>query len=114
MEKARFIVTELPRTCRRNMEITCYGEHFTYCFWSGSRKNKLVFEENEQNKIIVTTIRQTWLEFLKDAVSSNLTAFVGVFLHIVGDINSYVNGLLPVYQPIKEVLELARNNLPNI
>ena len=33
-------VTNTKKSRRKNFEITCYGDHFILCFWSGSRGNQ--------------------------------------------------------------------------
>ena len=85
MIKARVIVTEVPELCRRDLELTCIGDHISYCFWSGIG-NKIVVQTNEKNELVVTTVRQTWLMFLKDVIESNWNKFVGLFFRVVGSI----------------------------
>ena len=116
IEKARLVVTKLPASCRKNMQITCYGKHFSYCFWSGSGENDLVVQVNENDEIIFTTVEQTWLEFLKDVLTQNWEIFVGSLLHIVKNttrLNEWIDrGVQAVVT--SAIQALARNNLPSI
>ena len=44
MQSARLVVTNTKTCYRENLELTCYGDHFTLIFWSGARKNKMVVQ----------------------------------------------------------------------
>ena len=64
MQKALMIVTEATESRRENFEISCYGDHICFSFWSGSRGNKIVVQMVDDE--IHTNIRQTWREWLKE------------------------------------------------
>ena len=64
MQKARLIVTQVGESCRKDFAITCYGDHISLRFWSGSRRNKIVVLVF-QGEIHVTT-RETSLEWLRE------------------------------------------------
>ena len=83
MQMARTIITETSLPCRKNLEITCYGDHISYCFWSGSRGNQLVVQSNK-GEIRVRTIKRTWRESLKAVVKNNWKKFLGAFIFIAG------------------------------
>ena len=83
MQMARKIVTEISLSCRKNLKITCRGDHVTYYFLSGSGGNQLAVE-TDRGKIVVRTIRRTWREAIKDVFKNNWKAFVGVFVYIAG------------------------------
>ncbi len=55
MQRARRIVTEAKESCRRNLEITCYGDHITLLFWSGSRGNKIAVQLVDGETRVTTT-----------------------------------------------------------
>lgn len=69
MQKARLIVTNAPEWCRKNFELTCYAEHFTLVFWSGSRKNKMVVQVAD-GKIEVAVTEESWRMWLKKVVKN--------------------------------------------
>ena len=117
MIKARVIVTELPELCRKDLELTCIGEHISYCFWSGSRGNQIVVQPNEENRIVATTVRQTWRMFLKDVIESNLEKFSDLLWHFVRNITGFLGRNVSVVRiPGNAVipLSLASNELPAI
>ena len=87
IEKARLIVSELPESCRKHLQITCYAEHFTQCFRSGSGGNDIAIQTNG-DLIIVSTVKKTWQEFLKSVFMHNWKSFVGIILHIAGNLIS--------------------------
>lgn len=89
MQMARKIVTETSLSCRKNLQITCRGDHFTYYFWSGSRGNQLAVE-TDCGRIVVRTIRRTWRESIKDVFKNNWETFVGVFVYIAGTAMQFV------------------------
>ena len=39
--KARVIVSETSESRRKNFQITCTGDHINWCFYSGSKGNKI-------------------------------------------------------------------------
>ena len=114
IEKARLVVTELPESCRKNLQITCYGKHFAYCFWSGTEENDLVVQVDENDKIVFRTVEQTWREFLKDVLRRNWGIFVGSLLHIVENIARLNEWTDSGFQAARRVTALVWNNLPNI
>ena len=91
MQMARTIITDTSLSCRKDLEITCYGDHISYCFWSGSRGNQLVVQANK-GEIKVHTIKRTWLESLKAVVKNNWKKFLGVFIFIAGTATLFASG----------------------
>ena len=82
MQEARKIVTQLEEkekwySCLRNFEMTCYGEHFTLVFWSGSRTNKMVIQTIE-GEVIVSVTKESWLKWLKGLVEKCRISFKNV------------------------------------
>ncbi|CAB4004425.1 Hypothetical predicted protein [Paramuricea clavata] len=57
MQKARVIVTETEKSVREDFQITCYCEHFSSCFSSGKRENKIVVQMVEGEIRVTTTER---------------------------------------------------------
>ena len=66
MQRARLIVTEAPKFCRKNMELTCYAEHFSLVLCSGSRQNKMTVQIVEGD-IKVTTEGGEWRMWFMNA-----------------------------------------------
>jgi hypothetical protein len=75
MQKARLIVAGAPESCRKNFEITCYGEHISFRFCSGSRGNKIavlvcegtihvVIEERTWKQAMIDFFKRQWQQFL--------------------------------------------------
>ena len=104
MQMARTIITETSLSCRKDLEITCYGDHVSYCFWSGSRGNRLVVQANK-GTIEVRTIKRTWRESLKAVVKNNWKQFLGVFLYIAGKAMQYLGPNVPFLPIAGKVVE---------
>ena len=79
MEKASLIVKEIKESRRKNFEITCYSDHFSLCFWSGSRRNEFVAQPDE-DEIRVNVERVTWRERQKDVFNAFLDNLKNVFV----------------------------------
>jgi hypothetical protein len=62
MLKARQIAREISESCRKSMEITCNGDHFTLRFLCGLRGNQILVSSNN-GKVDVTLRKQTWREW---------------------------------------------------
>ena len=77
MQKAVGTVRDTSESCRKNYKITCYGKHISLCFWSGSRGNEIVVENDE--KVKVTTVKQTWWEWLKGLFSWDTIFSIGSY-----------------------------------
>ena len=60
-------VTAAGESCRKNFEITCSTDHFSLCFWSGSRKNQVVLLIDDGGEIRQEEIRTGWGEWLRQA-----------------------------------------------
>ena len=65
MQKVSLLVTETEEWCRENFEVTCYGEHFTRVFWSGSRRNKMVVQMVGE-EVHVRVTEKSWRMWLKN------------------------------------------------
>ena len=65
MQRARMIATGAPPSCRKNLEMTCYAEHFSLRFWSGDRGNKVVVLVDGGNICFVVEQR-TWQQSIRD------------------------------------------------
>ena len=91
MIRTRVLVIMLSESCRRDVEITCRGQHIFYCFWSGSRGNHIEVKTNEENELVVTTVTKTWQEFLRtlvrDVIETNLNRFIFWIYLTLGVIN---------------------------
>ena len=74
MQKVRLIATETEEWCRKNFEVTCYGEHFTLIFWSGARKDRMVVQ-TVKGEIHVSVTKQSWLMWFKKLAEKCLAAF---------------------------------------
>lgn len=94
MELTRCVATESPESCRTNLEITCYGKHISYRFWSGERKNKIVIQPNEENKIVATTVEQSWIEYFRE-VLQNIRGLLLRFVENVKYYLDYTRNILP-------------------
>ena len=79
---ASVVVTELRESCRKNLEITCYADHFSCSFYSGSG-NQIVVQLNREGEIVVTVVKRTWKEALKDAVAKGCNKFTGFMFSVV-------------------------------
>ena len=53
------LVTNAEKSRRKNFQITCYGNHFILCFWSGSRGNQYEVWMGDDEKAQVETIQET-------------------------------------------------------
>ena len=82
MQLLRLIVTELRESCRKNLQITCYGDHISYCFYSGAGDNEIVVQIDGED-IVVDVLNKTWWESLKDVVTNVWNKFVGVLFKVV-------------------------------
>ena len=99
MQKVRLIVTEMEEWCRTNVEITCYGEHFTLVFCSGNRKDKVVVQ-TIQGRVYVTVTEESWRRWWKNR-AIELAKSLEVIVRFVVD-NFGVIG-----PPFIELLQLA-------
>ena len=63
MQMAREIVTNTSESCRKNFQITCYGEHFSLRFRSGAKENQIVVQFCNGNIIVTTEKRSLWESF---------------------------------------------------
>ena len=59
MEKARLFVINAEKSRRKNFQITCYGNHITLCFWSGSRGNQYEVWMGDDEKAHEKMIQET-------------------------------------------------------
>ncbi|CAB4019449.1 Hypothetical predicted protein [Paramuricea clavata] len=91
MQKARLIVTEAGKSLRKDLEITCYGEHKSFCFWSGKRRNRIVVQMFEGEIHETTTDRSTW-EQLKETLKSNWSGVLRVVVNAAGRIIGAIRG----------------------
>ena len=82
MQMSRFITTEAQEWCRRNIEITCYGEHFSLVFWSGARQNKFVVQ-TIAGQVHVSVTGESWRMWLQRKIQECWEAFKDfvVFIH---------------------------------
>ena len=76
-------MTDTRESCRKDFEITCYGDHIALCFWSGSRGNRIVIQV-VNGEIYVTTDRRTWKETLRSVFQRNWIDLLGTFLRVTG------------------------------
>ena len=88
MQKSRLIVTETGNSARKNYEITCYCEHFSLCFWSGKRENKIVVQMVEGEIHGTTTDRSSWEELKEFLKKSRWVEVLRVVLNLAGKIIS--------------------------
>ena len=79
MQMAREIVTECSESCRKDFQITCYGDHLSLRFCSGSKKNRFVVQCSN-GKIYVTTVKLSWWESLKRFFKRNGGKIAGAAL----------------------------------
>ncbi|CAB4019451.1 Hypothetical predicted protein [Paramuricea clavata] len=83
MQKTSLIVTDTGESCRKDFEITCYGDHIALCFCSGSRGNRIVVQV-VKGEIHVTTMRRTWKESLRSVFKRNWKSLLGTVLRVAG------------------------------
>ena len=83
IQKARLIITETEQWALKNLEITCYGDHFAYCFWSGNRSHEVTVQMIG-GEIHVETNITSWTESLKSVVRRNWSKFVGAAFKVAG------------------------------
>ena len=70
MQCTRQEVTERSESCLRNFQITCYGDHISLRFWSGSKENRFVVQFSN-GKIHVTTENLSWRESFERFLQRN-------------------------------------------
>ena len=78
------MVTDVQEVRRNNFEITCYGEHISLCFWSGSRENTVVVELVDEEIRITTTAQSSpesqWASILQLEKVKSLSGIISSFL----------------------------------
>jgi formylmethanofuran dehydrogenase subunit C len=83
MQKARVIVTEAESWARKNFQITCYGDHFSYVFYSGSRYHQVVIQVSGGELRVKTNIT-SWTGWLQAVVRRNFSKFVDAAFFVAG------------------------------
>ena len=78
---ARLIVTKAQEWCRKNFEMTCYGDHFALVFYSGARENKFVVQL-VRGEIHVDVVGESTRMWLERSVQECWDWFKGVVVHI--------------------------------
>ena len=81
MQMARLIVTKTSESCLRNFELTCYGEHFSIIFWSGSRQNKFVIQII-QGEIHVDVTGESWRRWFQKNVEEIWNSFKNIVVFV--------------------------------
>ena len=81
MQKVSLLVTETEEWCRKDCEVTCYGEHFTRVFWSGNRTNKMVVQM-VGGEVRVSVTEKGWRMWFKNAVQKCWSKIKGFGLKI--------------------------------
>ena len=79
MQKARLIVTEAESWARKNFEITCYCDHFSVVFYSGSRYHEAVVQVCGGELRVETNIT-SWTECIKTVVRRKWSDFMDILL----------------------------------
>ena len=66
-EESRFLSGVL-----KDFELICYCEHFTLCFWSGSKANQIVaqMDPGTPNEVSVDKKYGTWCSYLEEVVQN--------------------------------------------
>lgn len=85
MQKARLIVTEAESWARKNFQITCYCDHFSYVFYSGSRYHQVVVQVSG-GELRVNTNITSWTGWLQAVVRRNWSNFVDAAFSIAGSV----------------------------
>jgi hypothetical protein len=106
MQKIRLIATELKESCRKDLELTCYGDHIHLCFWSGSRGNKIVVQIVDGNTKI-TTCQRTWKESVRDFFRGNWRQLLGTLLSILGKLTTALGPAKPELAIVGGVLTIT-------
>ena len=83
MQKARVIATGAPASCRKNLEMTCYADHFSMRFWSGDRGNKIVIQIEDEDEISVIVEQRTWRQSIRDLFKRVWEQLTGIKLMVV-------------------------------
>ena len=91
-QKARVIVTEAESWARKNFQITCYGDHFPYVFYSGSRCHQVVVQVSGGELRVKTNIT-SWTEWLQAVVRRKWSDFVDAAISIAGLVVGRVSGV---------------------
>ena len=94
MQTSRFIATEAQEWCRKNLEITCYGEHISLVFWSGARQNKFVVQ-TVSGQIRVSVTGESWRMWLQRKVQECWETFKDFVVFI----RDTAVGVLPAIGP---------------
>ena len=68
---AKRIVSKASEKCRESFEMTCNGDHFTLCLWSGPKGNKVSIKVDNEIKVNVT--RVTWREWYSGSLKKLIT-----------------------------------------
>ena len=76
-------VLKKSESCRKNVKIMCYADHFSLCFSSGKMENEFVVQlcAGEFHEVMVS---QSFSEGIKGVFKRNWRKFVGVTLVGVG------------------------------
>ena len=80
---ARMIVTEAKEWCRKNFEMTCYGEHFSLVFFARARENKFVIQV-VGGEVHVSVVGESWRMWLQRKVQEYWDWFKDVAVYITG------------------------------
>ena len=91
MQMARLTVTKEERgflfDVLKNFELTCYCDHFTLRFWSGSKGNKIVVQiDPNTGNVSVETTSRTWSGYLQVVVQNAWNHFKDVVLTVPGKV----------------------------
>ena len=85
LTRARVLVTPLSITVRRDLEITCYTDHFSVVFLSGEGQHKIVVQVDDENRVLdYKDIRESYMpmEAITGAISRNWRPFVAECLDV--------------------------------
>ena len=90
-EKGGFVFDVL-----KDFELTCYCDHFTLHFWSGSKGHQIVVQMDLEtpNKVSVETTRETWCGYLKGVVQNAWDLFKGNIIAFSGEKGSVLGQAL--------------------
>ena len=87
MQKARLIVTEAQQWYRENMEITCYGDHISFQFYSGGRENKVVVQ-SVSGKVEVAVTEECWRTWFENLVRKLWDSFKDVLIFCMKNVSN--------------------------
>ena len=94
MQMARLVATEAEECCRKNFEMTCYGEHFSLVFYAGARENKFVIQ-TVAGEIHVNVVGESWRIWLQRKVQECWNGFKGVAVYIIDKAVEILKAVLP-------------------